>query len=801
MIGKRRYRSKIGRAKLYLAHNGLCYYCKKSLESGWHVDHMIPWSKGGATVDFNLRPSCPSCNLKKGVKIMDMDMDIDMGKNYRLSPLQYEAMSYFDEDFPRANKKEIRLPQKGMYNCVKHRLVTLKLLSATGFLPTGVGKSDVVRMIAQGLCGGLVYDKQKGKYKSIDTSKPFAGVWVFSPSSQLKDQLKTDSVEEYFDRIGCEQLSIPFMTRDDIEGESFRNGSVLDSYTTQFLTAYNQEGANVDNFIMQAKRIMKDTGKVPIVIFDESQLFGTDKEWGRQAKRLQDAGIPIILLTGTPIRSDDMGIPGFELIPIKVPGGDIPLQIERNKTTTTKISNDPLVVKVKTDLVRVSRYHLRADYEYTYERAWNDGVILRPNPMWIDGTKCTTLEDEEDDFCVVSKVPISEMSRKSADRILRDFLLDDRTIATAVTACINSLNTRKYNNKDCCAIITTLSDSPEDIASDDALANLHAEKIKSEFKMQAPDLRVMIVTSSSTSNKYTVNTLDNFKEQKYDVLIVKTMGTVGFNYKYIKTVCSLSNYRTLGALIQFANRGCRLLKFDNQNNSHQHYDLILPKDKGIKTLFAQFRDEFNFTLEKTEIISEGESVEKLVDTNQKEIPKITFEDHNISFDAEIPRSQSDVIIEKMRRIFPELACGITPTQILSHYEKLKALGLDSQLDKIETFKFERKMPLEDLNEKEDNLRVKARLAVKHVNLEITKLLGGSYSPKLYGSIEKKIWTSIKRKCRFSPASKLKNLAGIDNFQKLLDACNDLIQHIKTWPESDCLDYNYKLDLWSSSMYK
>lgn len=792
MIGKRRYRSKIGRAKLYLSHNGQCYYCKKSLETSWHVDHMIPWSKGGATVDFNLRPSCPSCNLKKGVKIMDMET------NYRLSPSQYETMSHFDEDFPRANTKEIRLPQKGMYNCVKHRLVTLKLLSATGFLPTGVGKSDVVRMIAQGLCGGLVYNKEKSEYKSIDLSKPFAGVWVFSPSSELKEQLKTDNVEEYFDRIGCQQLSIPFMTRDDIESESFRNGCVLDSYTTQFLTAYNQEGANVDNFITQAKRIIRDTGKAPIVIFDESQLFGTDKEWGRQAKRLQDAKIPIILITGTPIRSDDMGIPGFELIPIKVPGSDVPLQIERNKTTTTKISNDPLVVKVKTDLVRVSKYHLRADYEYTYERAWNDGIILRPNPMWLDGTKCATLEDEEDDFCVVSKVPISEMSRRSADRILRDFLLDDRTISTAVTACINSLNVRKFKNKDCCAIITTLSDMPDDVSEDDDLANLHAEKIKNEFKLQAPHLRVMIVTSASVDGKYDNNTLKNFKEQKYDVLIVKTMGTVGFNYKYIKTVCSLSNYRTLAALIQFANRGCRLLQFDDGTKWHQYYDLILPKDKGIKALLGQFVDQFGFVLEKTEVVEQGEEVEKVIEKDDKVKTQISFEDHNISWDSELPRNESDAAIEKMRRALPELACTLSGSQLLAVYESYRLLGVEKKLDEIPAWKFERQMPLEDLNEKEDNLRLRARTLVKQLNLEITKLLGGGYSPKLYGSIEKKIWTSIKRKCRFSSATKLKNLAGIDNFQKLLDACNDLIQHIKTWPESDSLDYNYKLDLWASS---
>ena len=31
-----------------------------------HVDHVIPWSKGGETVDENLGTKCLQCNLGKG---------------------------------------------------------------------------------------------------------------------------------------------------------------------------------------------------------------------------------------------------------------------------------------------------------------------------------------------------------------------------------------------------------------------------------------------------------------------------------------------------------------------------------------------------------------------------------------------------------------------------------------------------------------------------------------------------------------------------------------------------------------
>jgi len=34
-----------------------------------HVDHIDPWSKGGATVADNLRTTCEACNLGKGASL------------------------------------------------------------------------------------------------------------------------------------------------------------------------------------------------------------------------------------------------------------------------------------------------------------------------------------------------------------------------------------------------------------------------------------------------------------------------------------------------------------------------------------------------------------------------------------------------------------------------------------------------------------------------------------------------------------------------------------------------------------
>jgi 5-methylcytosine-specific restriction endonuclease McrA len=45
-----------------------CVYCCKPLPKGWHLDHLVPLSRGGHNVAPNVAPACPTCNLSKGAK-------------------------------------------------------------------------------------------------------------------------------------------------------------------------------------------------------------------------------------------------------------------------------------------------------------------------------------------------------------------------------------------------------------------------------------------------------------------------------------------------------------------------------------------------------------------------------------------------------------------------------------------------------------------------------------------------------------------------------------------------------------
>jgi 5-methylcytosine-specific restriction endonuclease McrA len=50
------------------SQQGRCAYCKIEVGKTWHLDHVMPISRGGSNGPENLQILCPSCNLRKGAK-------------------------------------------------------------------------------------------------------------------------------------------------------------------------------------------------------------------------------------------------------------------------------------------------------------------------------------------------------------------------------------------------------------------------------------------------------------------------------------------------------------------------------------------------------------------------------------------------------------------------------------------------------------------------------------------------------------------------------------------------------------
>ena len=46
-------------------HGGMCGICEEFIQGKFHVDHVIPLSKGGLHCYANVQPAHPNCNRKK----------------------------------------------------------------------------------------------------------------------------------------------------------------------------------------------------------------------------------------------------------------------------------------------------------------------------------------------------------------------------------------------------------------------------------------------------------------------------------------------------------------------------------------------------------------------------------------------------------------------------------------------------------------------------------------------------------------------------------------------------------------
>lgn len=63
---------RVSRREVYRRGDGACYMCRKPIEfENMHLEHVIPLSRGGEHSYRNCRPSCESCNLRKGSKTLE----------------------------------------------------------------------------------------------------------------------------------------------------------------------------------------------------------------------------------------------------------------------------------------------------------------------------------------------------------------------------------------------------------------------------------------------------------------------------------------------------------------------------------------------------------------------------------------------------------------------------------------------------------------------------------------------------------------------------------------------------------
>ena len=58
-------------SKIFSEQSGFCAGCGKDISTGYHVDHMLPLSRGGSNWPVNLQLLCATCNTSKGALTME----------------------------------------------------------------------------------------------------------------------------------------------------------------------------------------------------------------------------------------------------------------------------------------------------------------------------------------------------------------------------------------------------------------------------------------------------------------------------------------------------------------------------------------------------------------------------------------------------------------------------------------------------------------------------------------------------------------------------------------------------------
>lgn len=66
----RRIYGRAARRAVAAREGGACFYCGAEVPAGeGHVDHVIPWARGGRTSILNAAWACSACNTAKGARV------------------------------------------------------------------------------------------------------------------------------------------------------------------------------------------------------------------------------------------------------------------------------------------------------------------------------------------------------------------------------------------------------------------------------------------------------------------------------------------------------------------------------------------------------------------------------------------------------------------------------------------------------------------------------------------------------------------------------------------------------------
>jgi hypothetical protein len=313
--------------------------------------------------------------------------------------------------------------------------------------------------------------------------------------------------------------------------------------------------------LLDAATLLQERGEQLRVFIDESHsIASVGAAWGEVAALLREAGAHVILLTGTPLRNDNIAPFGFVVeetgrkpVEYWIPGID---------------DDDNPIFRIYA-AERVG-YRLKADLEVTRKAAWDRGILTPIQARWFG----FPVGDEP-----IEKINDDSIARKALAVAVRD--LD--TLSHAVEILVDDVLIRRHGAPTSAAIVYVGNDS-----SDETKDATHTRQVAGlieriwQGKTGTPP-RIVVAMLKDSDAAEAARRIEAFVGDKDhsgigDVLIVKQMGGVGLDADRIKTCLDLSVVRSVGSCIQRWLRVCTIWEGRDGKRLASNATLILPAD-------------------------------------------------------------------------------------------------------------------------------------------------------------------------------------------------------------------------------
>ncbi len=237
-----RFFNKRQKNALRLLSGNSCSICGIKLSSTFHADHITPYSKGGKTTIKNGQALCKTCNLQKGNKIM---------KTYNWKERQWQGearQKCMDWFLDKSIKIDCENRNKFLVNAAP-----------------GSGKTSLSCNIAK-----ILFEKNE-----------IEQVIIIAPTTKVVQQWEKD-----FSKF----TSRPMIR---VTGNNFLDGQGFDICATWAAVKNAQGGLQL---ICEQKKTL--------VICDEQHHAAVKAAWGNSAESAFNKAKFVLILSGTPIRSD-----------------------------------------------------------------------------------------------------------------------------------------------------------------------------------------------------------------------------------------------------------------------------------------------------------------------------------------------------------------------------------------------------------------------------------------------------------------------------------------------------------------